>query len=113
MQEFVEGQQWTFAKTMPEWPHEYIIRGKGNDPDRFDLFQYSCWWHGTLRVWGGYQKAHIYWHDKDDMRYWAGWPIASSRIVNRVFPKDDTSVVPPEGFQPRLWNTQDGKMPNI
>lgn len=23
---FVKGEQWTYAKTMPEWPHEYIVR---------------------------------------------------------------------------------------
>ena len=26
LRDFVDEQQWTFAKTMPEWPHEYIVR---------------------------------------------------------------------------------------
>ena len=26
LEAFIEEQQWTFAKTMPEWPHEYIVR---------------------------------------------------------------------------------------
>ena len=26
LQDFVNAAQWTFAKTMPEWPHEYIVR---------------------------------------------------------------------------------------
>jgi DNA replication protein DnaC len=25
---FVNEQTWTFAKTMPEWPHEYIVRDR-------------------------------------------------------------------------------------
>ena len=25
---FVDEQEWTFAKTMPEWPHEYIVRDR-------------------------------------------------------------------------------------
>ena len=23
---FIKAEKWTFAKTMPEWPHEYIVR---------------------------------------------------------------------------------------
>ena len=26
LREFIDSSQWTFAKTMPEWPHEYIVR---------------------------------------------------------------------------------------
>jgi hypothetical protein len=26
LQEFVVSSKWTLAKTMPEWPHEYIVR---------------------------------------------------------------------------------------
>jgi hypothetical protein len=25
---FVGSVSWTFAKTMPAWPHEYIVRGR-------------------------------------------------------------------------------------
>jgi hypothetical protein len=26
LREFIDSVRWTFAKTMPEWPHEYIVR---------------------------------------------------------------------------------------
>jgi hypothetical protein len=26
LQQFVSLSQWTFARTMPDWPHEYIVR---------------------------------------------------------------------------------------
>ena len=26
LRDFVDSAKWTFAKTMPEWPHEYIVR---------------------------------------------------------------------------------------
>lgn len=26
LRSFVDGQRWTFAKSMPDWPHEYIVR---------------------------------------------------------------------------------------
>jgi len=25
---FVDCERWTFAKTMPEWPHEYLVRSR-------------------------------------------------------------------------------------
>jgi hypothetical protein len=28
---FIESRQWVFAKTMPQWPHEYTLR-KFQDP---------------------------------------------------------------------------------
>jgi len=26
LRQFIDDVPWTFAKTMPEWPHEYIVR---------------------------------------------------------------------------------------
>jgi hypothetical protein len=26
LKQFINTQNWTFAKTMPTWPHEYIVR---------------------------------------------------------------------------------------
>jgi hypothetical protein len=28
LQRFVNAERWTYAKTMPEWPHEYVVRGR-------------------------------------------------------------------------------------
>jgi hypothetical protein len=28
LKELIKACKWTFAKTMPEWPHEYIVREK-------------------------------------------------------------------------------------
>jgi hypothetical protein len=25
---FVDRERWTYAKTMPEWPHEYLVRDR-------------------------------------------------------------------------------------
>ena len=38
LQEFIDSAHWTFAKTMPLWPHEYIVRGQVDD----NLFV-RCW----------------------------------------------------------------------
>ena len=34
LRDFVDTAEWTFAKTMPEWPHEYIVRERV-DKDHF------------------------------------------------------------------------------
>ena len=31
LRDFVDTAEWTFAKTMPEWPHEYIVRERVSD----------------------------------------------------------------------------------
>lgn len=31
LKNFVRNESWTYAKTMPEWPHEYIVRRKVNE----------------------------------------------------------------------------------
>ena len=28
LRDFVDAVEWTFAKTMPEWPHEYTVRDR-------------------------------------------------------------------------------------
>ncbi len=35
LRRFVADAQWTFAKTMPTWPHEYLVRGRV-DPVLFE-----------------------------------------------------------------------------
>ena len=35
LRQFVNDSQWIFAKTMPTWPHEYLVRGRV-DPALFE-----------------------------------------------------------------------------
>ena len=34
LRDFVDQETWIFAKTMPEWPHEYLVRERVDE----DLF---------------------------------------------------------------------------
>jgi hypothetical protein len=34
LRDFIRTSPWTFARTMPEIPHEYTLRAKGDSPDR-------------------------------------------------------------------------------
>ena len=35
LRHFVDEAKWTYAKTMPQWPHEYIVRERVDE----DLFE--------------------------------------------------------------------------
>jgi hypothetical protein len=43
LQEFIDSIQWTFAETMPEWPHEYIDRDQVDDSLFMMLVQHIRW----------------------------------------------------------------------
>ena len=32
---FVDREPWTYAKTMPRWPHEYLVRERVGDRELF------------------------------------------------------------------------------
>jgi hypothetical protein len=85
LREFVDAQQWTFAKTMPQWPHEYIVR------DRVDevLFERLVV-HIRARGYEGrfYEKAITY-YEEAGLVYWTmGAPLGETTIVNRCRSED-------------------------
>ena len=74
---------WTFAKTMPQCPHEYIVRGKTADENTyFSMFR-------TIEArgeWGAWNKEpRQYLHPGDGYYYWKMTDIMSeSVIINRA-----------------------------
>ena len=77
---FVNNQQWTFAKTMPEWPHEYIVRARV-DECLFERLVRHIRTHGYEGRF--YQKAMTY-YDEGGMVYWTmGAPLEETTIINR------------------------------
>ena len=80
LKQFVDGEAWTFAKTMPEWPHEYLVR------DRVDttLFE-SLVRH--IRQYGDegkfYERTLTYFAE-GELLYWTmGEPLPETVIINR------------------------------
>ncbi len=97
LREFIDSAKWTFAKTMPEWPHEYIVRERV-DEDFFVRLVRHIREHG----YGGkfYQKSITYYDDRG-MTYWTmGAPLDETIIVNRCKKEDS--------YEYRL---QKGKLP--
>jgi len=80
LREFIDSSQWTFAKTMPEWPHEYIVR------DRVDSVLFDALVrHIRQQGFEGhfYQRVLTYFAE-DGLLYWTmGGPIEETIIINR------------------------------
>ncbi len=77
---FVDEQLWAFAKTMPRWPHEYIVRDRV-DERLFEALVRHIRAHG--REGRFYQRVIVYYHEAG-MVYWTmGEPLHETTIVNR------------------------------
>jgi hypothetical protein len=85
-EKFVSSQKWTFAKSMPRTPHEYIVKGRGNTPEEFEaavtLLREAGYWHSFYRLRNQYLDLgeHFYWT--------MGAPIPETTILNRALFSD-------------------------
>jgi hypothetical protein len=78
---FIESCTWTFAKTMPWAPHEYLVR-RNVDNDKFVGLVKLIREKGERRKWGRYRSVYF---DLDGWSYWTmGAPVAITIIVNRA-----------------------------
>ncbi len=85
LEAFINQVTWTYAKTMPEWPHEYIV--KNNVDNRyFESIVHHIRKNGQEEFF--YQKTLVYYH-QDGLVYWTmGAPVDETIIVNRCKEKD-------------------------
>lgn len=83
--------RWTFAKTMADMPHEYVVRGKTAPPDDwFDWFVLLIREHGFKRTFG---RRHYLYLRVGDHRYWTmGAPLAKTIIINRAKAHPDDPI---------------------
>jgi hypothetical protein len=94
---FIASIHWTPAKTMPLWPHEYIVRGRVDEGlfiqlvEHIRAFGYAGWF---------YSKPITYF-DHDGMTYWTmGAPLAETVIINRCRKEETYEVRLKEGRLP-------------
>jgi len=79
--DFIRTEKWTFAKTMPEWPHEYLVRERVDE-----LLFVKTAEHIRENGYEGkfYSKTIIYF-ESDGYIYWTmGAPINETTIINRT-----------------------------
>lgn len=75
--------EWTFAKTMPFAPHEYIVKEKCPlTAEDFEYFVNMQREHGVKERWGKYNNPYLY---IDDYKYWTmGAPLEETTVINRA-----------------------------
>lgn len=80
LRDFVDSVKWTFARTMPVWPHEYIVRERVDE----GLFV-ALVLHIRANGYEGkfYTRSMTYFDDRGLMYWTMGAPIEETIIVNR------------------------------
>lgn len=83
LREMIARCKWTFAKTMPFAPHEYIVKERCPlTTGEFEYFVNIQREHGVQERWGKYNNHYIY---IDDYKYWTmGAPIEETTVINRA-----------------------------
>ena len=82
---FVQKEKWTFAKTMLDWPHEYLVRERV-DGALFEAMVSHIREHGYE---GSFYSRPITYFNEDGMVYWTmGSPIEDTIIINRCKEED-------------------------
>jgi hypothetical protein len=80
LRKFIDLSQWTFAKTMPEWPHEYIVRDRADE----NLFVQLVRFIRTNGYEGKFYRKSITYFKDNGLVYWTmGAPIIETTIINR------------------------------
>ena len=85
LREFIASSKWTFARTMPEWPHEYIVRERVDENLFVQLVRHirACGYEGEF-----YRKSITY-YDDGGLVYWTmGAPLEETTIINRCRKED-------------------------
>ncbi len=81
---FIDNQEWVYAKTMPETPHWYIIKNrlKNEDVTIFEGFVHFIREKGLKRV---FQNKIYSYYNFGDYDYWTmGEPIEKTVVLNRA-----------------------------
>jgi hypothetical protein len=82
---FISAENWTYAKTMPKWPHEYLVRQKVDEI----LFVKLASFIRNNGYKGRFYSKPIIYYGYDGMVYWTmGAPIEETTIINRCRKED-------------------------
>lgn len=78
---FIATEKWTYAKTIPEWPHEYIFRERVDE----QLFVEMVLHIRKNGYEGKFHSTTLIFFDQDGYTYWTmGAPIEKTIIINRT-----------------------------
>jgi hypothetical protein len=79
---FIRTSPWTFAKAMPEIPHEYTVRAKAQDEKTFERVVLHIRQAGYKAEFGSATYTYL---DIDGWKYWTmGSPPSKTILINRA-----------------------------
>jgi hypothetical protein len=82
-QQFADNATWTFAKTMPNNPHEWTQR-KDHPREDFEAAVRFVYTSPDSRIVNFGDRPYVV-YDYGPNRYWAqGWPVRKTTIINRA-----------------------------
>src|SRR5215472_16886719 len=88
LRKFVQTSPWTFARTMPETPHEFTLRAKAPDEKLFERVVLYIRQIGYKAKYGSYTYTYL---DIDGWKYWTmGAPLGPTGMYD---PKIHTILI--------------------
>jgi hypothetical protein len=91
---FMADATWTYARTMPDNPHWYVVRTKLDDP-KVDALDELLRNHSRLRRWHGHPYRAV---DLDGWSVWDIWPVINRKPTR--FARWDGEPSPPQDWLP-------------
>ncbi len=93
---YIAEARWQFARTMPQWPHEFTLRTWREDLDEsFFAFVKLIRDDGIVKPWPRDAERPRYHHtylEIDGWEYWTmGEPIAETALINRALVEEKSS----------------------
>jgi hypothetical protein len=98
LRRFVDSERWTYAKTMPDWPHEYLVRERV-DHGLFERMVVHIRSNGYV---GHFYRKEITYYEEAGLVYWTmGAPVAETTIINRCRQEDSFEARSKNGTLPK------------
>ena len=81
VRKYLAAQTWVYARTMPKWPHEYVLLKRATDPWLHLRVVAYVRQRGEHRYFAPSRRVHSYWQAGDGWEYWT--MRAADTILNR------------------------------
>jgi len=86
---YIANVRWTFARTMPQWPHEYTVREWRRDLENdFEAFATLIRSDGIVKPWPAPPATPRYHHTYLQVGPWEYWTmgdaIPETTVINRA-----------------------------
>jgi len=105
---FASHVQWTFAKSIPNWPHFYVVKKELADPDAYSAARAFIQYHGYD---GHFFDLVVRYFDLAGWTYWSSPlanPFKEQYMINRCRTEytwdalSKAGELPPEGFEGKI-----------